>query len=118
MLERFALGAQVAFQPLSLLMMLLGVSWGIVGGALPGISGSIAMALLLPLTFGMNPAVALMMLAGVYIGAMYGGSITAILISTPGPPGAAATVIDGYALHKKGQSGKALGVSQIGRAHV
>jgi len=113
MLERFALGAEIAFQPLSLLMMLLGVAWGILGGALPGISGSIAMALLLPLTFGMEPAVALMMLAGVYIGAMYGGSITAILISTPGTPGAAATVIDGYELHKKGQSGKALGVSLI-----
>src|SRR5574341_2466658 len=113
MLERFVLGAEIALQPLSLLMMLLGVAWGILGGALPGISGSIAMALLLPLTFGMNPAVALMMLAGVYIGAMYGGSITAILISTPGTPGAAATVIDGYALHKKGMSGKALGVSLI-----
>ena len=84
MLERFALGAEIAFHPLSLLMMLLGVAWGILGGALPGISGSIAMALLLPLTFGMDPTVALMMLAGVYIGAMYGGSITAILISTPG----------------------------------
>ncbi len=113
MLERFALGAQIALQPLSLVMMLFGVAWGIVGGALPGISGSIAMALLLPLTFGMNPAVALMMLAGIYIGAMYGGSITAILIRTPGTPGAAATVIDGYELHKKGLSGKALGVSLI-----
>ena len=113
MLERFALGAEIAFQPLSLLMMLLGVAWGILGGAMPGISGSIAMALLLPLTFGMNPAVALMMLAGVYVGAMYGGSITAILISTPGTPGAAATVIDGYELHKQGKSGKALGVSLI-----
>jgi len=113
MLERFALGAQIALQPLSLLMMLLGVAWGIIGGALPGISGSIAMALMLPLTFGMDPAVALMMLAGTYIGAMYGGSITAILIRTPGTPGAAATVIDGYELHKKGLSGKALGVSLI-----
>ncbi|MGH2454473.1 MAG: tripartite tricarboxylate transporter permease [bacterium] len=113
MLERFILGAEVATQPLALLMMLVGVSWGIIGGALPGISGSIAMALLLPFTFGMDPAVALMMLAGIYIGAMYGGSITAILISTPGTPGAAATVIDGYALHKKGLSGKALGVSLI-----
>lgn len=113
MLERFALGAEIAIHPVSLLMMLLGVTWGIIGGALPGISGSIAMALLLPLTFGMNPAVALMMLAGVYIGAMYGGSITAILISTPGTPGAAATVIDGYALHRQGRSGKALGVSLI-----
>ncbi len=113
MLDRFVLGAQLAFQPVALLMMLFGVAWGIVGGALPGISGSIAMALLLPLTFGMNPAVALMMLAGVYIGAMYGGSITAILIRTPGTPGAAATVIDGYELHRRGLSGKALGVSLV-----
>src|SRR3989304_7426974 len=113
MLERFALGAQTPLQPISLVMLLLGGAWGIVGGALPGISGSIAMALLLPLTFGMKPAVALMMLAGVYIGAMYGGSITAILIRTPGTPGAAATVIDGYELHKKGLSGKALGASLI-----
>ncbi|MCL6552712.1 MAG: tripartite tricarboxylate transporter permease [Firmicutes bacterium] len=113
MLDRFALGAQIAGQPLALLMMLFGVAWGIVGGALPGISGSIAMALLLPLTFGMDPAVALMMLAGVYIGAMYGGSITAILIRTPGTPGAAATVIDGYELHRRGLSGKALGVSLV-----
>jgi len=113
MLERFALGAAIALQPVSLLMMTLGVAWGIVGGALPGISGSMAMALLLPLTFGMDPAVALMMLAGVYIGAMYGGSIAAILIRTPGTPGAAATVIDGYELHKKGLGAKALGVSLI-----
>ncbi len=113
MLERFALGAQIALQPLSLLMMLFGVAWGIIGGALPGISGSMAMALLLPFTFGMDPSIALMMLAGVYIGAMYGGSITAILIRTPGTPGAAATVIDGYELHKQGKSAKALGVSLI-----
>ncbi len=113
MLERFALGAAIALQPLALLMMFFGVAWGIIGGALPGISGSIAMALLLPLTFGMDPAIALMMLAGVYIGAMYGGSITAILIRTPGTPGAAATVIDGYELHKKGLAAKALGVSLI-----
>ncbi|MCL6499795.1 MAG: tripartite tricarboxylate transporter permease, partial [Firmicutes bacterium] len=105
MLERFALGAHVALQPYALLMTLLGVAWGILGGALPGISGSIAMALLLPFTFGMDPAVALMMLAGVYVGAMYGGSITAILISTPGTPGSAVTVVDGYALHQRGQSG-------------
>lgn len=113
MLERFALGAQVALHPQALLMTLLGVAWGILGGALPGISGSIAMALLLPFTFGMDPAVALMMLAGVYVGAMYGGSITAILISTPGTPGSAITVVDGYALHQRGESGKALGVSLV-----
>ena len=113
MIEKLALGAAVALQPFSLLMVLLGVAWGIVGGALPGITGSIAMALLLPLTFGMEPAVALMMLVGVYIGSMFGGSIPAILIRAPGTPGAAVTVLDGYELHRKGESGKALGMSLI-----
>lgn len=113
MLENFALGAAVAFKPVSLLAMLAGVAWGIVGGALPGISGSIAMALLLPFTFGMPASAALMMLAGVYIGAMYGGSITAILIRTPGTPGSAITVIDGYELQRQGKGAKALGVSLV-----
>ena len=110
------LGASIAFTPTSLLFILFGVIWGILGGALPGITGSIAMALLLPLTFSMAPSVALMMLAGVYIGAMYGSSITAILIRTPGAPASAATIFDGYELHKQGRSGVALGISQIGRA--
>lgn len=111
MLENFILGASIAFKPVSLLFILFGVLWGIVGGALPGITGSIAMALLLPLTFTMAPSVALMMLAGVYIGAMYGSSITAILIRTPGAPASAVTVLDGYELHKQGKSGVALGIS-------
>lgn len=113
MLDNFVLGAQVAFQPTSLLAMLAGVIWGIVGGALPGISGSIAMALLLPFTFGMPASAALMMLSGVYIGAMYGGSITAILIRTPGTAASAVTVIDGYELQKQGKGAKALGVSLV-----
>lgn len=111
MIDNFILGASIAFKPISLLFILFGVLWGIVGGALPGITGSIAMALLLPLTFTMSPSVALMMLAGVYIGAMYGSSITAILIRTPGAPASAPTVFDGYELHKQGKSGVALGVS-------
>jgi putative tricarboxylic transport membrane protein len=111
MLQNFMMGASIAFAPLSLLAVLFGVLWGIVGGALPGITGSIAMALLLPLTYSMSPSVSLMMLAGVYIGAMYGSSITAILIRTPGAPASAATVLDGYELHKQGKSGVALGIS-------
>ena len=111
MLHNFMLGASIAFTPMSLLFILFGVLWGILGGALPGITGSIAMALLLPLTFSMAPSVALMMLAGVYIGAMYGSSITAILIRTPGAPASAATIFDGYELHKQGRSGVALGIS-------
>jgi putative tricarboxylic transport membrane protein len=89
----------------------LGVCWGIVGGALPGISPSITMALLLPFTYGMNPSVAVVLLASTYFGAEYGGSIPAILIRTPGTNAAAATVIDGYALKQQGKAGEALGIS-------
>lgn len=90
-----------------------GVAWGIVGGALPGISPSIAMALLLPFTFGMDAVPAIVMLASVYIGAEYGGSIPAILIRTPGTNAAAATVIDGFEMHRQGRGGEALGISLV-----
>jgi len=88
-----------------------GVCWGIVGGALPGISPSITMALLLPFTYGMHPSAAVVLLASTYFGAEYGGSIPAILIRTPGTNAAAATVIDGYALKQQGKAGEALGIS-------
>jgi putative tricarboxylic transport membrane protein len=89
----------------------LGVAWGIIGGALPGISPSIAMALLLPFTQGMEPVMAIVMLASVYVGAEYGGSIPAILIRTPGTNSAAATVFDGFEMHRRGRGGEALGIS-------
>ena len=88
-----------------------GVAWGIVGGALPGISPSIAMALLLPFTTAFDPAVGIVMLASVYVGAEYGGSIPAILIRTPGTNAAAATVIDGFEMNRRGRGGEALGIS-------
>lgn len=88
-----------------------GVCWGIIGGALPGISPSITMALLLPFTYGMNPSAAVVLLASTYFGAEYGGSIPAILIRTPGTNAAAATVIDGYAMKQQGKAGEALGIS-------
>jgi putative tricarboxylic transport membrane protein len=90
---------------------LAGVTWGILGGALPGLSPSVAMALLLPLTYGMDPTAALTMLAAVYVGAEYGGSIPAILIRTPGTNAAAATTVDGYELARQGRAGEALGIS-------
>jgi putative tricarboxylic transport membrane protein len=90
-----------------------GVLWGILGGALPGISPSIAMALLLPFTVGMDPTSALVLLASVYVGAEYGGSIPAILIRTPGTNSASATVLDGYAMAQQGRAGEALGISLI-----
>jgi putative tricarboxylic transport membrane protein len=88
-----------------------GVAWGIVGGALPGISPSITMALLLPLTYGLDGATAVVMLAATYVGAEYGGSIPAILIRTPGTNAAAATVVDGYQMKLQGKAGEALGIS-------
>jgi putative tricarboxylic transport membrane protein len=88
-----------------------GVAWGILGGALPGISPSITMALLLPFTYGLDPTNAVVLLAATYVGAEYGGSIPAILIRTPGTNAAAATVIDGYAMKEQGKAGEALGIS-------
>jgi len=88
-----------------------GVAWGILGGALPGISPSITMALLLPLTYTLDPTIAIVMLASTYVGAEYGGSIPAILIRTPGTNAAAATITDGYAMKLQGRAGEALGIS-------
>jgi putative tricarboxylic transport membrane protein len=90
-----------------------GVLWGILGGALPGISPSIAMALLLPFTYGLEPIPAIVLLASVYVGAEYGGSIPAILIRTPGTNSAAATTLDGYEMARQGKGGEALGISLI-----
>ena len=94
-----------------ILPALLGVAWGIVGGALPGISPSITMALLLPFTYVLEPSMAIVLLASTYIGAEYGGSIPAILIRTPGTNAAAASVIDGYEMNLQGKAGLALGIS-------
>ncbi len=104
-------GIAGAFGGWTLPAALFGVTWGIFGGALPGISPSIAMALLLPFTYGMEPTAAIVLLASVYVGAEYGGSIPAILIRTPGTNSAAATTIDGYALARLGRGGEALGIS-------
>ena len=92
-------------------MAALGMLFGIFGGALPGVSPSITMALLLPFTYTMEPITALVLLASTYVGAEYGGSIPAILIRTPGTNAAAATLIDGYEMKKQGRAGEALGIS-------
>ena len=85
----------------SLLLILIGVCVGILGGAIPGISPSMAVALLLPMTYSMTPTQGIIMLMGIYIGANYGGSITAVAINTPGTPSAAVTSFDGYPLAAK-----------------
>jgi putative tricarboxylic transport membrane protein len=104
--------AQV-LQPLHLFLLIVSVVAGIVIGALPGLSGSTGIVLLLPFLLYVEPAVAINMMCGVFCGSMYGGSISAILISTPGTPSAAATVLDGYPLARRGEAGRALGVSII-----
>ncbi|MDR0653603.1 MAG: tripartite tricarboxylate transporter permease [Synergistaceae bacterium] len=110
-MEKFLIGIQALLSIKSLLAILAGVTWGTIGGIIPGINATIAMALLLPFTWGMEPQAAAMMLAGVYCGGEYGGSIPAILIGTPGTNAAAATVFDGYEMHKKGETGLALYLS-------
>lgn len=103
----------MVFQPDVMIALVLGLTVSIIMGALPGLSASMAVALLIPVTFGMSPVAGLVMLTGVYTGAVYGGSITAILLHTPGTPASAATAIDGYELAKKGQGFKAIGVATI-----
>ena len=106
-----AAGFLHVFSPMNLGMMILGVTIGIVIGCMPGLSAAMGVALLLPLTFGMKPETGLIMLGAIYCGAIFGGSISAILIHTPGTPASAATAIDGYQLTLKGKAGKALGTA-------
>lgn len=95
------------------MFIILGVFTGICIGALPGLTATMGVALVLPLTFGMEATPGILLLIGVYVGAIYGGSISAILLRTPGTPAAAATVLDGYEFSKRGESGRALGISTI-----
>lgn len=95
------------------LLLLVGVIGGIVVGSLPGLSATMAIALMIPITFGMEPIAGLTMLMAIYTSAIYGGSISAILLHTPGTPSSAATSLDGYQLTLKGEGAKALGVATI-----
>jgi putative tricarboxylic transport membrane protein len=107
-------GFAVCLQPINLWYTFLGVFLGTIVGVLPGIGTSATIALLIPVTFGMNPTSALIMMAGVYYGTKYGGSTTAILIRTPGEAASVMTTIDGYEMARKGRAGAALAVSAIG----
>lgn len=99
--------------PESLFFIVVGVTAGIVVGSLPGLTATMGVALLIPFTFGMPPIHGLVMLMGIFSGGIYGGSISGILIRTPGTPAAAATLLDGYPLSQKGEAGKAIGVATI-----
>ena len=107
-------GFAVCLQPINLWYTFLGCFLGTIIGVLPGIGPSAGIALLIPVTYGMNPTSALIMMCGIFYGARYGGSTTAILINTPGEASSVMTAIDGYQLARKGRAGAALAISAIG----
>ena len=99
--------------PISLLAVFIGTVAGVLVGGMPGLTATMAVALLIPITFVLEPLTGLILMGGVYCGAMYGGSIPAILLRTPGTPAAVATAIEGYPMSKSGHGGLALKVSVI-----
>ena len=113
-LEGLLYGFTVALTPANLGACFLGVLVGTLVGMLPGIGPVGAMALLLPSTFSLHPATALIMLAGIYYGAMYGGSTTSILVNVPGEAGSVVTLLDGYQMTRKGRAGAALAIAAVG----
>jgi putative tricarboxylic transport membrane protein len=106
-------GAALVFQPFAMLLILVGVTIGIVMGSIPGMTATMTVAVLVSFTFGMQPSEGMMLLLGIYGGALYAGSIPAILIRTPGTPSAAATIFDGFPLSENGQAGYAIGIATV-----
>jgi putative tricarboxylic transport membrane protein len=113
-LGNLALGFSVALTPFNLMMAVVGVLLGILIGALPGVGPPSGVALLMPLTFGMDPTSGIIMLAALYAGTMYGGTITAVLINTPGESASVVTCIDGHQMALQGRAGPALGMAAFG----
>jgi putative tricarboxylic transport membrane protein len=113
-LEGLGLGFETALTPTNLLFCFIGVALGTAVGVLPGIGPTATMGMLLPITFGFDAVTSLIMLAGIYYGAQYGGSTTAILINLPGESSAAVTAIDGHEMAKRGRAGKALATAALG----
>lgn len=111
MLESLISVIGIILQPINLLIMLLGTFTGIFVGAMPGLSSIMGLSLMLPLTLRFDGSTGILMLLGVFCGAIYGGSITAILVKTPGTANSAATVLDGYPLTQRGEAARALSVS-------
>src|SRR5512133_431617 len=106
-------GFAVALTPGNLWWCFVGCFLGTVVGVMPGLGPAATIAMLLPLTFHMNPAGAMIMLAGIYYGAKYGGSTTSILLNVPGESASVITCIDGYQMARKGRAGAALGMAAI-----
>lgn len=104
------------FEPLNIILMLAGLTGGIIIGALPGLSATMGVALMVPATFAMNPTSGLIMLGAIYAGAIYGGANSAILICTPGTPSSVATTFDGWPLCQKGRADLGLYTSLLSSA--
>jgi putative tricarboxylic transport membrane protein len=114
MWDHLVYGFSIASKPINLLYCFFGCFYGTFVGVLPGFGPAAAIALLLPITFGMPPESAIIMLAGIYYGAMYGGSTTSILVNIPGEAASVVTCFDGYQMAKQGRAGPALGIAAIG----
>jgi len=110
LLEAFS---KVLLNPINFFFVFIGVTAGIIVGALPGLTATMGVALLIPFTYRLEPVQGLIMLVGLFCGGIYGGSISAILIGIPGTPSAAATILDGYEMGKKGLAGKAIGMATL-----
>jgi len=117
MLEAAWSGIIQVFYPGNFLSLFFGVFMGIVFGALPGLTATMGLALLIPFTFTMSPAAGLIMLGGIYVGAMYGDAIPAVLINTPGTPAAIATTFDGFPLAQKGMAQHGLVAAAVASAY-
>lgn len=111
LLDNLAAGLALVANIECFVALALGICIGVVAGAIPGLSATMAVALTLPFTFSLQPIVGILLLLGVYKGGIFGGSIPAILIKTPGTPASSATVMDGYPLAEQGRAGKALGMA-------
>lgn len=114
LLSHLTLGFQTVLTPGNLLFCFLGVSIGTLIGVLPGIGPTATVAILLPITFSFEPVTSLIMLAGIYYGAQYGGSTTAILVNLPGEASAVVTALDGYQMARQGRAGAALAAAALG----
>src|SRR5687768_5487488 len=111
--EQLALGLATALTPANLLACLAGAVLGTLIGVLPGLGPVTTITLLLPFTFSLSPAGTIIMLAGIYYGAQYGGSIAAILVNLPGEASSTVTCLDGYAMARKGRAGVALATAAL-----
>src|SRR5688572_24370208 len=113
-MDAFLDGFAVVSQPENLLYCLIGVLIGMLIGVLPGLGPAATMAILLPIVVTVDPVAAVIMLAGIYYGAMYGGTVTSVLLRLPGEAASVVTTFDGYQMARQGRAGPALGIAAIG----